>query len=190
MALRRPNCDEKEGGLRRPITIRAAGPAEAEVVWRLTVEAYLPDRERLHPPSGVFRETVPDVQRAMDEGTVYVAQCGADIVGAVRVQPARDQDALYCGRLAVLPAARRRGIGTALMERVERHACEAGYPGRYTRRAVGVAGQPALLHAARLSHRGRSEPPRLRHAHLRLAAQRPHRRQYGVTHLLHAHLVQ
>jgi ribosomal protein S18 acetylase RimI-like enzyme len=57
-----------------------------------------------------------------------VAQCGAAIVGAVRVQPARDQDALYCGRLAVLPAARRRGIGTALMERVERHACEAGYP--------------------------------------------------------------
>ena len=112
----------------RPIMIRAAGPAEAEAVWQLTVEAYLPDRERLHPPSGVFRETVPDVQRAIDEGTVYVAQCGADIVGAVRVQPARDQDALYCGRLAVLPAACRRGIGTALMERVERHAREAGYP--------------------------------------------------------------
>ena len=92
------------------------------------MEAYLPERARLHPPSGVFRETVTGVQRAMDEGTVYVAQCGADIVGAVRVQPARDQDALYCGRLAVLPAARRRGIGTALMERVERHACEAGYP--------------------------------------------------------------
>ena len=69
----RPDCDGKEGGLRRPITIRAAGPAEAEVVWRLTVEAYRPERERLHPPSGVFRETVSDVQRVMDEGTVYVA---------------------------------------------------------------------------------------------------------------------
>ena len=109
----------------RPITIRAAGPAEAEVVWRLTVEAYRPERERLHPPSRVFKETVPDVQRAMDEGTVYVAQRGADVVGTVRVRLARDQDALYCGRLAVLPAARRWGIGTALMERVERHACEA-----------------------------------------------------------------
>jgi hypothetical protein len=41
-----------------------AGPAEAEAIWRLTVEAYRPDRERLHPPSGVFGETVPDVQRA------------------------------------------------------------------------------------------------------------------------------
>jgi predicted N-acetyltransferase YhbS len=121
-------CHEKEGSLPRPFTIRAAGPAEAAAVWRLTVEAYLPERERLHPPSGVFWETVADVQRAMDEGTVYVAQCGAAIVGAVRVQPARDQDALYCGRLAVLPAARRRSIGTALMERVERHAREAGYP--------------------------------------------------------------
>jgi predicted N-acetyltransferase YhbS len=112
----------------QPIAIRPAGPAEAEVVWWLTAEAYLPDRARLHPPNGVFRETVADVQRAIEEGTVYVAQCGADIVGAVRVQPARGQDALYCGRLAVLPAARCRGIGTALMERVERHACEAGYP--------------------------------------------------------------
>jgi predicted N-acetyltransferase YhbS len=128
MAVWPPNCAEKEGGVPRPITIRAAAPAEAEAVWRLTMEAYLPDRERLHPPSGVFKETVPGVQRAMDEGTVFVAPCGAAIVGAVRVQPARDQDALYCGRLAVLPAARRRGIGTALMERVERHACEAGYP--------------------------------------------------------------
>jgi pimeloyl-ACP methyl ester carboxylesterase len=36
--------------------------AEAAAAWRLTVEAYLPDRARLHPPSGVFRETVPDVQ--------------------------------------------------------------------------------------------------------------------------------
>jgi hypothetical protein len=93
MAPWRPDCDEKEGGVPRPITKRAAGPAEAEAIWRLTVEAYLPDRERLHPPSGVFRETVPDVQRAMDEGTVDVAQCGAALVGAVRVQPARDQDA-------------------------------------------------------------------------------------------------
>ena len=85
----------------RPITICAAGPAEAEAVWRLTVEAYLRDREQLHPPSGVFRETVADVQRAMDEGTVYVAQCGAAILGAVRVQPARDQDAL--GRMQYAP---------------------------------------------------------------------------------------
>ena len=67
----------------QPITIRAAGPAEAEAIWRLTVEAYLPERARLHPPSGVFRETVTDVQRAMDEGTVYVAQCEAALVGVL-----------------------------------------------------------------------------------------------------------
>jgi hypothetical protein len=73
--------------LLRPITLRAAGPAEAEAVLRLTVEVHRSDRERLHPPSGVFRETVADVQCAMDEGTVYVAQCGAAIVGTVRVQP-------------------------------------------------------------------------------------------------------
>src|SRR2546428_3811453 len=108
----------RRGGLPQPIVIRVAGRAEAEAVWRLTREAYRPDRERLHPPSGVFRETVADVQRAMEEGAVYVARRGADIVGAVRVRPARDQDALYCGRLAVLPAARRRSIGTAPMERV------------------------------------------------------------------------
>ena len=103
MAPWQRHCDEKEGDVPQPITIRVAGPAEAEAISRLTVEAYGPDRERLHPPSGVFRETVPDVQRAMDEGTVYVAQCGADIVGAVRVQPARDQDAL--GRRQYAPTA-------------------------------------------------------------------------------------
>ena len=70
----------------RPITRHVAGPAEAEAIWRLTVAAYRPDRERLHPPSGVVKETVPDVQRAMDEGTVYAARRGADVVGVVRVQ--------------------------------------------------------------------------------------------------------
>ena len=56
-------------------------PAEAEAIRRLRVEAYRPEREWLHPSSGIFRETGPDMQRAMDEGTVYVARRGADIVG-------------------------------------------------------------------------------------------------------------
>ncbi len=118
------------------LTIRAAEPDEAEAIWRLTREAYEPDRERVDPPSGVFTETVAEVRRAIEAGAIYVAAYDAAIVGAARVEPAVGVEhvgpaagagALYCGRVAVHPAAQGRGIGTALMRRVERHAVEGGY---------------------------------------------------------------
>lgn len=110
--------------------IRVAVDAEAEAVWRITQEAYLPDRDRLHPPSGVFKETADDVYRAMTEGTIYVALRGTGLLGAARLHAAlHDTTALYCGRVAVAPSAQHQGIGTALMEQVERHARAAGYTG-------------------------------------------------------------
>lgn len=110
------------------LVIRVAVEAEADAIWRITREAYLPDRDRLHPPSGVFRETVDDVYRTMSEGTIYVALRGTILLGAARVHAAmHDPDALYCGRVAVAPSAQHQGIGTALMEQVECHARAAGY---------------------------------------------------------------
>lgn len=118
------------------LTIRAAEPDEAQAIWRLTREAYEPEQGRLDPPSGVFKETAAEVRRAIEAGAIYVAAYDAAIVGAARVEPAAGVEhvgpadgagALYCGRVAVHPAAQRHGIGTALMRRVERHAAEAGY---------------------------------------------------------------
>lgn len=119
-----------------PITIRCAAPAEAEAVLRLTWEAFAAYRDLLDPPSSVFRETTATVEQAMAAGAIYVAvHEGAMVgvredamIGAVRVYPAEQEHALYCGRLAVLPAARGLGIGTALMRRVEQQAAEEGYP--------------------------------------------------------------
>jgi predicted N-acetyltransferase YhbS len=109
-------------------TIRAARVAEAAQVWRLTRDAYSRDRARLHPPSGVFKETVADVSAAIARGGVYVAEHDGALLGAVRVQ--QDQHgtgALYCGRLAVRPSAQRRGIGSTLMRHVESLALAGGY---------------------------------------------------------------
>lgn len=109
------------------LTLRLAAADEAEVIWQVTHQAYLPDRDRLHPPSGVFRETVEDVCRAMQDGAIHVAELDGTIVGAVRTRPHEREDALYCGRLAVLPSARRAGIGSALMGCVERHGLALAY---------------------------------------------------------------
>jgi predicted N-acetyltransferase YhbS len=109
------------------LTLRQATADEAGVIWQITHTAYLPDRDRLHPPSGVFRETVEDVRRAMQEGVIHVAELDGAVVGAVRTRRHEHEEALYCGRLAVLTSARRRGIGRALMDCVERHGVESGY---------------------------------------------------------------
>ncbi len=113
--------------------LRPARPDDADAIWRVTRAAYLPDRERLHPPSSVFKESIDDIRRAMVDGTIYAAERAGEIVAAVRVRPHdADATALYCGRLAVLPSAQRRGLGTALMARVEEHAMATG------RRAVAL----------------------------------------------------
>jgi predicted N-acetyltransferase YhbS len=109
------------------LTLRLATADDAQAIWQVTHAAYLPDRDRLHPPSGVFRETVEDVRRAMQEGAIHLAVLDGVVVGAVRTRRHEHQDALYCGRLAVLPSARRRGLGSALMGCVKRHGLETGY---------------------------------------------------------------
>ena len=108
------------------VIIREAIASEAEALWQLTRQAFEPDRDRLDPPSGVFKETADDVGRAMVEGAIFVALRGGTPVGAARVRPADRVDELYCGRVAVAPLARRRGIGTALMGHVEHYAAETG----------------------------------------------------------------
>ena len=111
-----------------PVTIRLAHPSDADAIHQLTLDAYMADRDRLHPPSGVFKETVEDVRRAIEQDGVYVAEIDRAMVGTARVRPDEvDTSAMYCGRVAVSPSEQRRGIGTALMKCVERHARESGF---------------------------------------------------------------
>lgn len=110
------------------IAICPAGPEEAEAIWQLTRDAFSAHQTVLDPPSGVFRETVGDVLRALVEGTIYVALRDGALIGAARVTVLEDERTLYCGRLAVAPEAQRAGVGTALITRVERQAAAEGYP--------------------------------------------------------------
>ncbi len=79
--------------------------------------------------SGALRESVEDVRRAMavDGGGAVLAFCDDQPVGSARFLV--EDDALYVGRVAVVPEYRRRGIASALMTFLEQvaldHAREA-----------------------------------------------------------------
>jgi ribosomal protein S18 acetylase RimI-like enzyme len=90
---------------------------DAALVYRITQEAYAEYRGMLHPPSGVDRETLADVERALDDGGAVLALIGDTAVGAVRFQHAADH--LAVERLAVIPTARGQGIARALLAYLE-----------------------------------------------------------------------
>jgi len=109
------------------ITIRLAAAEEAGAILALTQAAFAV-HELLDPPSSVFEETEADVRQAMIDGDILVAERNGALAGVARVHPLPEQDALYCGRLAVAPNLHGHGIGSILTDAVERLASERGYP--------------------------------------------------------------
>jgi GNAT superfamily N-acetyltransferase len=77
----------------------------------------------LDPPSGALVETVESLTRRLGVETLVTARDKARIVGCLFCTP-RNQS-LYLGRVAVDPAARRRGIGSALIEAASDEARQA-----------------------------------------------------------------
>ena len=80
----------------------------------------------LEPPSSTHDETVEDVRAAFASGGAVLAWEGEAAVGSARFQPRPDY--LYVGRVSVLPAWRKRGIGAAMMAFIEEHALTIGQP--------------------------------------------------------------
>ncbi len=109
------------------IKIHLAEPEEAGAVLQLTRAAFAVHADLLDPPSSVFQETEEDVLQAMRDGVVLVAKREGRLVGAARLLPLPEQQALICGRLAVDPQIQGRGVGAALMEAFERRAADEGY---------------------------------------------------------------
>ena len=102
-----------------------AADDEAELVHYIMREAFAEYAEVLQPPSGATRETVDDVRQAMRRGGAVLVWEGDRAVASARFR--LDTDALYVGRVAVLPQHRRRGIGRRIMTFMEALALERGY---------------------------------------------------------------
>jgi ribosomal protein S18 acetylase RimI-like enzyme len=99
------------------VRVRVAGIAEAALVHEITQAAFATHVGKLDPPSGALSETVTDAAAAIRRGGAAVAYDGATAVGSARWEITPDH--LYVGRVAVLPAHRRRGVATALMRFIE-----------------------------------------------------------------------
>lgn len=96
--------------------------ADAPVVHRTMQAAFAEYENVLNPPSGANRETLEDVVAAMQQGGAVLVWLGDALAASARYR--LDPDALYVGRLAVLPQFRQRGIGAAIMSYMETIARE------------------------------------------------------------------
>ncbi len=104
--------------------IRLARIEDAAAVHEVVLGAFEEYRGMLPVSLSALDETLEDVQREISAGRVLVAVEGMEAVGTVRyeLKPA----CLYVGRLAVLPAYRKLGVGAALMAYIERLAPSLG----------------------------------------------------------------
>lgn len=109
-----------------PLTLRDAAEDELPAALAVIQAAFEEHRTRLDPPSGVHRETVASLRAALGGGHVLLAELEGAIIGCVLYRA--EADHMYLGRLAVLPAHRRRGVGQALIAEVEARARARGLP--------------------------------------------------------------
>jgi ribosomal protein S18 acetylase RimI-like enzyme len=134
-------------GVSEWLTVRLARPGELEEVGRLTVEAYLADG--LVNPSGAYAASLADASRRASDAELLVAvDPEGMLLGTVTVCTPGSPLA-ECSRpgelefrmLAVVPRARRRGVGEVLVRTVLTRAIEIG-----AHRVVLLTGEK--MHAA------------------------------------------
>ncbi len=116
--------------IEQPITIRAASIEDAPIILEITRAAFEQFRGRLDPPSGVFHETLDTLCESTfqpDHGAT-LALIDDSPAGALRWSVAPQRQHLYVGRVAVLPAYRRQGVASALMNWADAHARALGLP--------------------------------------------------------------
>ena len=99
---------------------------DAVLAHRITQAAYAEYRGVLHPPSGVDRETLADVTRALDGGGAVLAWIGDEAVAVVQFQVTVDH--LAVERLAVILTARGQGIACLLLASLEELARQHHLP--------------------------------------------------------------
>src|SRR5438094_883457 len=110
----------------RNITIRFATTNDAEAIASLLLESFV-EYEPLYTPEGFAATAITGEQiiARISEGPVWVAMRKEEIVGTVSV--VAKAESLYIRGMAVLPAARWRGIGALLLTQVEEFARTEGF---------------------------------------------------------------
>jgi ribosomal protein S18 acetylase RimI-like enzyme len=103
------------------LILRAATAADAAAIAATIAAAFEQYRGKLEPESGAFQETAEGIaaELARESGAI-VAERNGQMLGCVMVK--LEDDDLYFGRLAVLPAARGQGIARKLIDAVEDEA--------------------------------------------------------------------
>jgi GNAT superfamily N-acetyltransferase len=105
------------------LRIEPCGPELAEVVHRLTQEAFAPHRS-LDPPSGAAHESVGSVRDELARDEAAVGWIGSQPVACMRLVAEGDQ--LHVRRLAIVPELQGRGLGRAMMAWAEAAARRRG----------------------------------------------------------------
>jgi GNAT superfamily N-acetyltransferase len=108
------------------MTLREATADDVPTLLGLVHAAFEQYRDRLDPPSGAHHETEATLRGALEAGGAVLACVDGQPVGCVFYH--REAAHVYVGRLSVLPAFRRRGVGQALTDDVERQARTIGVP--------------------------------------------------------------
>jgi predicted N-acetyltransferase YhbS len=147
------------------IVIRSAMAEEAGAIVSLLHRAFAQYDDVLAPRSGAMDETAATVAaRLRDEGCL-VALAGATPVGCVFYKPLGE--AIYFGRLAIVPERRGQGLAPRLIAEVETVAAAAGAAAVTLGVRIKLPGNIALFTAlgyreiAREAHPGFSEPTSL-----------------------------
>ena len=122
-------------------------------LYRLTDAARLPELYALvqaafgalaiDPPSSVLKETVADFETRLRAEIVIVAEADRRLIGSVFCAP--QGDALYMGRLTVVPDWRRRGIAGALIDAAKDEARRIGARRMTLRARISLPGNVALF---------------------------------------------
>ncbi len=123
----RPNIQDSKGIL-TTINIRRAVPDDASSIAPVIYSAFT-EYETSYTPQA-FQATTPtaeQIRNRMNEGPVWVAVDQGTVVGTVSAVPKRTS--LYIRSMAIVSAARGRGIGRKLLEHAEEYALDNGFKG-------------------------------------------------------------
>lgn len=118
------------------VDLRSATAADAASLAATIAAAFEQYRGRLVPESAAFGETADAITAEFAQGSgAIIAEQDKAAVGCVMIKPVEGD--LYFGRLAVVPAARGRGVARRLVGAVEAEAARRGLAG--VRMAARVA---------------------------------------------------